>query len=95
MIQREGSAQGVLETFCASAEVRVSRRNSKLSTGLIEGGGSCRVFLAENYASSLENNFFPFHAVLFCNCKTKQPASRENTGKKKPFLLVFFLFNNI
>lgn len=43
-------------------------------------------FLAENYASSLENNFFPFHAVLFCNCKTGQLASRGNTCKKAFFL---------
>lgn len=36
------------------------------------------IFLAESYVPSLENNFFFFfHAVLSCNCKTRQPASRE------------------
>lgn len=43
--------------------------------------------MAENYASSLENNFFPLHVVLFCNCKIRLPGK---TLVKKPFLFHVF-----
>lgn len=90
MILREGSAQGLLETFCASAKVRVSRRNSKLSTGLMEGGGSCRVFWLKIMLPPWKITFF--HSMQYSSA-TVRPGNwlPGKTLVKKPFLLIFFL----
>lgn len=90
VILREGSAQGLLETFCASAKVRVSRRNSKLSTGLMEGGGSCRVFWLKIMLPPWKITFF--HSMQYSSA-TVRPGNwlPGKTLVKKPFLLIFFL----
>lgn len=90
VIQREGSAHGVLETFCASAEVRVSRRNSKLSTGLMEGGGSCRIFWLKIVLPPWKRTFF--HSMQYSS-ETVRPGNwfPGKTLVKKPFLLIFSL----
>lgn len=82
---------GALLCFCRGQGFQEEFKTLHRADG---GRWLMRVFLAENYASSLENSFFffffPFHAVLFFNCRPGNWLPGKHL-LKKAFLNFFSL----